>query len=72
MGNILVNLDLCDGLAEDILIEWGNKVYCQPLDYMGVPFHYNHNHKYGHVTGQCDLNFKRKLWDKKHVKQWWV
>ena len=72
MGNILVNLDLRDGLAEDILIKWGNKVYRKPLDYMGVPFHYNRCHKYGHVIAQCDLNFKRKLWDEKHVKQWWV
>ena len=27
MGKILVNLDLRDGRAEDIMIKWGNKVY---------------------------------------------
>ena len=39
---------------------------------MRVPFRCNHCHKYGHVIARCDLNFNRKLWDKKHVKQWQV
>ena len=27
MSKILVNLEMCEGMAEEILIKWGSKVY---------------------------------------------
>ena len=34
MGKVLVNIDLRKGLEEDILIEWGDRVFLQPLNYL--------------------------------------
>ena len=59
LGKFLVLLDLSKGLVEDLQIECGDRVFSQPLDYVGVPFHCNKCHHYGHVYSQCGLSFKK-------------
>ena len=71
MGKVLVNLDLRKGLAEDIMIEWSNRFFREPLDYMRVPFLCNPCHYYGHVITQCDL-LKKIPQDYKFAKMWRV
>ena len=38
LGKVLVLLDMCNGLAEDIAIKKGEIVFTQPLVYVGFPF----------------------------------
>ena len=49
LGKVLVLLDLRKGLAEVLQIECGDRVFSQPLDYVGVPFRSNRCHRYGHA-----------------------
>ena len=59
MGKVLVLLDLRQGLAADLLIKRGVSEFCQPIDYMGLPFRCNRCHAYGHLISACSLSFKK-------------
>ena len=43
------------------MIERGDRVFRQSLNYLGVPFRCNICHCYGHVISQCDLSLKRNF-----------
>ena len=60
LGKVLVLLDLCNGLAADIVIQKGDFVFTQPLDYVGFPFRCNRCHYYGHILEHCLLPFEKK------------
>ena len=59
LGRVLVLLDFRNGLAADILIKRGVFEFCQPIDYMGLPFSRNRCHAYGHLISACSLSFKK-------------
>ena len=66
----MVNLDIREGLDEDITLKWGDKAYTQKLDYMGILFKCNRCHIYGHVVAKCNLPFKKKVWEGNYSKTW--
>lgn len=53
VARILVNVNIRDGLAEDMQLIWGPFVYKQVLDYENVPFRRRHCHAYGHPASEC-------------------
>ena len=57
LGRVLVLLDLRHGLAADLVIKWGDIEFCQPLDYLGLPFRCNRCHAYGHLIPNCSFPF---------------
>ena len=58
-GKVLVLLDLRQVLAANLLIKRGISEFCQPIDYMGLPFRCNRCHAYGHLIFVCSLSFKK-------------
>ena len=55
VARILVNLNLREGLAESINLDWGPVIISQILDYENVPFHCRRCHAYGHPMSECSL-----------------
>ena len=55
VARILVNLNLRDGLAESINLDWGPVIISQILDYENVPFGCRRCHAYGHPISECSL-----------------
>ena len=55
VARILVNINLRDGLAESINLEWGPEIIPQLLDYENVPFRCRRCHVYGHPVSACTL-----------------
>ena len=53
---ILVDMDLREGLTEDIKIEVGNRQYIQTLDYVGIPFKCSRCY----IVGDCVVKFAKK------------
>ena len=58
LARILVHLDTCEGLEEQITLQWGRCIRVQLLDYEGVPFRCRRCHKVGHLAKNCPLNKK--------------
>jgi len=52
-ARILVNVNIRDGLAEDMQLVWGPFVFNQILDYENVPFRCRRCHAYGHPAVEC-------------------
>lgn len=48
-----MNVNIRDGLAEDLQLIWGPFVYKQVLDYENVPFRCRRCHAYGHPASEC-------------------
>ena len=55
VAHILVNINLREGLAEYINLDWGPAIIPQLLDYENVPFHCRRCHAYGHPVSACTL-----------------
>ena len=55
VARILVNLNLREGLAEYINMDWGSMIIPQLLDYENVPFRCRRFHAYGHPVSACTL-----------------
>jgi len=53
VARILVNVNIREGLAEDLQMIWGPFVYKQVLDYENVPFRCRRCHAYGHPAAEC-------------------
>jgi len=53
VARILVNVNIRDGLAEDMKLIWGPFVIKQILDYENVPFRCRRCHAYGHPAVEC-------------------
>ena len=56
VARILVNINLREGLAESINLEWGPVIIPQILDYENVPFRCRRCHVYGHPASACTLS----------------
>ena len=55
VARILVNINLREGLAESINLDWGPVIIPQILDYENVPFRCSRCHVYGHPASACSL-----------------
>ena len=55
VARILVNINLREGLAESINLDWGPVIIPQILDYENVPFRCRRCHVYGHPVSACSL-----------------
>jgi len=53
VARILVNINLREGLAERINLDWGPVIIPQLLDYENVPFRCRRCHEYGHPASEC-------------------
>jgi len=53
VARILVNINIREGLAEYINLEWGPIIHPQLLDYENVPFRCRRCHAYGHPVSEC-------------------
>lgn len=60
MDHILVNINHCKGLAEEINIGQGEEML-QILDYKGIPFWWRRCHKYGNLVKNCKLPFHKRV-----------
>ena len=56
VARILVNINLREGLAESINLDWGPVIIPQILDYENVPFRCRRCHVYGHMVSECNLS----------------
>ena len=59
LGKVLVLLDLRNGLANEIVIQKGDNVFSQPIDYVRLPFRCNCFQLYGHLLAHCHLPLKK-------------
>jgi hypothetical protein len=57
VAQILVALDLRQGLYESMELVIGDKSYTQTLDYLNVPFCCSRCHKVGRLLVDCELSF---------------
>jgi hypothetical protein len=53
IAQILVFIDIWEGLAPEMVLQKGNNSFTQILDHCGVPFKCNCCHVYGHVVKHC-------------------
>jgi hypothetical protein len=58
--NILVDIDVSQGIFESMDLVAGKRIHTQMLDCVNFPFHCVRCHSYGHVLKDCDLSFKKK------------
>ena len=58
VARILVNLNIREGLAEAIILEWGPDPITQILDYENVPFRCRRCHVYGYPAASCKLKVR--------------
>ena len=58
IARILVNINLREGLAESINLDWGPVIIPQILDYENVPFQCRRCHVYGHPALACTLSVR--------------
>ena len=52
-AKILIEVDLCDGLFEEILLELHRSLWWKRLDYLKIPFHCFSCRKGGHIARDC-------------------
>jgi hypothetical protein len=50
IARILVNLNVKEGLGEEIDLTWEGYTHTQLLNYENIPFRCRHCHKYGHLV----------------------
>lgn len=55
VARILVNINIREGLAEQINLDWGPEIIPQILDYENVSFRCRRCHAYGHPASECSL-----------------
>jgi hypothetical protein len=55
VAHILVQINLREGLAEDMELVLEGKVFKHKLDYEGIPFLCQHFHKQGNIANQFPL-----------------
>ena len=64
MGRVLVLLDFRLGLPAELVIKKGSSEFCQPLDYVGIPFRCYRFHGVGHMANECSLPFNKHSFSK--------
>lgn len=60
IARILVSIDLCEGLVEELELMREGKFLVQQLDYEGISFRCLCFHGYGHLLEDCNLPFIQK------------
>jgi len=55
IARILVNINVRDGLGEELDMTLGTVCHTQKLDYENVPFRCRRCHEYGHLVAECKL-----------------
>ena len=58
MAQNLVNINVREGLYEEIHLSWGNTFFKRRLDYENIPFHYRRCHTYGHLVVDYSLGVR--------------
>ena len=58
VARILVNINVREGLFEEIRLSWGNTFFKQRLDYENIPFRFHRCHTYGHLEVDCSLGVR--------------
>lgn len=58
VGRILVNINIREGLAGTINLDWGPDIIPQILDYENIPFRCHRCHAYGHPVSKCSLHVR--------------
>ena len=66
VARILVNLNIREGLAESIILEWGPDPITQILDYENVPFRCRRCHVYGHPAVSCKLQVRSHMGNRRN------
>ena len=56
VARILVNINVREGLYEEIHLSWGYTFFKQRLDYENIPFRCRHCHEHGHFSRNCPQN----------------
>ena len=56
---ILIEVDLRDGLYEEIHLEMHERLWWQKLDYWKIPFHYFTCRQVGHLAKDCTITKQR-------------
>jgi hypothetical protein len=60
VARILVNLNVREGLGEEMDLTWGDYTYSQKLDYENIPFRCRRCHQYGHLVKNCKLPLRTR------------
>jgi hypothetical protein len=60
VARILVNLNVREGLGEEMDLSWGGYTYAQKLDYENIPFRCRRCHQYGHLVKNCKLPLRTR------------
>jgi hypothetical protein len=60
VARILVNLNVREGLGEEVDLRWGSYTHTQSLDYENVPFRCRRCHQYGHLVMNCHLPLRTR------------
>jgi hypothetical protein len=60
VARILVNLNVREGLGEEVDLRWGRYTHTQRLDYENVPFRCRRCHQYGHLIMNCKLPLRTR------------
>ena len=59
VGQILVEIDTHKGLLAKVESEWRGRVYCQQIDYWGLPFRCSFCNQKGHLHHKCQASGSR-------------
>ena len=57
---ILVNLNIREGLGEEVDLSWGSYAYNQRLHYENIPFRCRRCHQYGNLIKSCKIQVRTK------------
>jgi len=60
VARIMVQLNICLGLLQELVIDSSTGSFVQTLDYKCIPFRCHRFHVYGHGVADCTLPFKGK------------
>jgi hypothetical protein len=60
VSRILVNLNVREGLGEEMDLTWGDYTYAQKLDYENIPLRCQRCHQYGHMIKNCKLPLRTR------------
>jgi len=60
LERILVNLNIREGLGEEVDLSWGSYTYNRRLNYENIPCRCRRCHQYGHLIKSCKLWVKTK------------
>ena len=66
MAQVMVEVDILEGLPKSFVINWGDITFNQRSDYKEIPFHYLICHYTGHVKNECHSGTSHS-----YGKKWW-